>query len=272
VRNGESVGTSVARFADELKAWRQRHGWSQAELGEKLGYSGSHVSNIETMYRPSTAEFAKACDKVLGTPGTFERLQDDINKEAYPPWFSPFVHFEAKAARIHCWDNRNVTGLLQTEDYARSIIRGSNLGVSEAEIERDVAARMQRQQVMSRELPPYCWYVIHEAALRTVIGGATVMRDQMDRLADAVRSPRVVIQVFPSGMPNCPGVDGPVTIFDFEGEPSVGYAEGYRAGRTIESSPEVANLVLMFDHLRAAALSAGDSQRMIAAIRGDYDE
>jgi len=62
------------------------------------------------------------------------------------------------------------------------------------------------------------------------------------------------------------------TIFDFEGEPSVGYAEGYRAGRTIESSPEVANLVLMFDHLRASALSAGDSQRMIAAIRGDYDE
>jgi hypothetical protein len=47
---------------------------------------------------------------------------------------------------------------------------------------------------------------------------------------------------------------------------------GVPAGRTIESSSEVANLVLMFDHLRASALSAGDSQRMIAAIRGDYDE
>lgn len=272
MRNGESVGTSVSRFAGELKAWRQRHGWSQADLGDKLGYSGSHVSNIETMYRPPTAEFAAACDRTFGTPGTFERLHEDITKEAYPPWFSPFVHFEAKAARIHCWDNRNITGLLQTEDYARSIIQGSNLGVSEAEIERDVAARLQRQQVMGREVPPYCWYVIHEAALRTVIGGRMVMRDQMGRLADVARSLRVVIQVFPAAVPNCPGVDGPVTVFDFDGEPSVGYAEGYRAGRTIESSTEVANLVLMFDHLRAAALSAEDSQGMIAAIRGEYDE
>ena len=42
MRNGESVGTAAARFVDELRAWRQRHGWSQAELGDKLGYSGSH--------------------------------------------------------------------------------------------------------------------------------------------------------------------------------------------------------------------------------------
>lgn len=272
MKNGESPGTPVARFADELRAWRQRHGWSQAELGDKLGYSGSHVSSVQTMTRPPTADFARACDNVFGTPGSFERLHEDITKAAYPPWFSPFVHFESKAVRIHCWDNRNVTGLLQTEDYARSIIGAGNPDMSDDEIERDVAARMERQQIMRRELPPYCWYVIHEAALRTVFGGKAVMRDQMGGLLDAARSPRVVVQVFPSGVPNCPGVDGAVTIFDFKGEPSVGYAEGYRAGRTIEAPSEVASLVLMFDHLRALALSPADSQIMITAIRGEYDE
>ena len=70
----------------------------------------------------------------------------------------------------------------------------------------------------------------------------------------------------------CPGVDGAVTIFDFRDEPSVGYAEGYRAGRTIEVSSEVASLVLTFDHLRALALSPADSQEMITAVRGEYDE
>jgi len=272
VRNGESPGTPVVRFAAELRAWRQRHGWSQAELADKLGYSGSHVSSVETMTRLPTADFAKRCDQVFGTPGTFERLHEDITKAAYPPWFSPFVHFEAKAVRIHCWDNRCLTGLLQTEDYARSLIRAGNPGMSDDEVERDVAARMERQQIMHREQSPYCWFVIHESALRTTFGGKTVMRDQMDRLLSVARSPRVVVQVFPSGVPDCPGVDGAVTIFDFDGEPSVGYAEGYRAGRTIEASAEVASLVLMFDLLRALALSPADSQTMITAIRGEYDE
>ena len=96
--------------------------------------------------------------------------------------------------------------------------------------------------------------------------------DQMDGLLDIARSPRVVVQVFPSGVPDCPGVDGAVTVFDFDGEPSVGYAEGYRAGRTIEAAAEVANLVLVFDHLRALALPPADSQMMITALRREYDE
>lgn len=271
VRNGESAGTPVGRFAAELRAWRARQGWSQAELADKLGYSGSHVSSVETMTRLPTADFAKRCEVVFGTPGTFERLQEDITRAAYPPWFSPFVHFEAKAARIHSWDNRFVTGLLQTGDYARAIIRAGNLGVTDDEVERDVAARMERQQVLGREVPPYCWFVVHEAALRTTFGGRGVMRDQMGRLLEVARSPRVVVQVFPSAVADCPGVDGAVTIFDFGGEPSAGYAEGYRAGRTIEAPGEVASLVLMFDHLRALALSPADSVQVITAIRGEYD-
>lgn len=272
MRNGESGGTAVARFAEELRAWRQRHGWSQAELADKLGYSGSHVSSVETITRLPTADFAKRCDAILGTPGTFERFQEDITRAAYPPWFSPFVHFESKAVRIHCWDNRCLTGLLQTEDYARALIRAGNLSMPEDEVDRDVAARMERQQTLRREAPPYCWFVVHEAALRTVFGGKTVMRDQMDRLLDVARSPRMVVQVFPSGVPDCPGVDGAVTVFDFDAEPSVGYAEGYRAGRTIEAAAEVANLVLVFDHLRALALSPADSRTMITAIRGECDD
>jgi transcriptional regulator with XRE-family HTH domain len=272
VKNGESAGTPVARFAAELRAWRQRCGWSQAEVADKLGYSGSHVSSVETMTRLPVADFALRCDEIFVTPGTFTRLQEDITKEAYPPWFSAFVHFEAKATRIHCWDNRCMTGLIQSEDYARSIIRAGNLDASDDEVGRDVAARLERQQIMQRERPPYCWFVVHESALRTTFGSKTVMRDQMDTLLAVTQSPRVVVQVFPSGVPDCPGVDGAVTIFDFQDEPSVGYAEGYRAGRTIEAPTEVATLVMMFDHLRALALSPADSRRMINAMRGEYDE
>jgi transcriptional regulator with XRE-family HTH domain len=112
VKAGESAGTAVMRFAEELRAWRQVRGWSQAELGAKLGYSGSHVSSVERMERVAVAEFAAACDEALQTPGTFARIHADIAREAYPPWFSPFVHFEASATRVHNWDARSFTGLL----------------------------------------------------------------------------------------------------------------------------------------------------------------
>jgi len=107
------AGTAVENFADELRAWRERQNLSQAELGARMGYSGSHVSSVETMARVPTLEFGKNADEALGTPGTFQRLHVRITKEAYPSWFSPFVHFEARATRIHNWDNHCVTGLLQ---------------------------------------------------------------------------------------------------------------------------------------------------------------
>jgi Domain of unknown function (DUF5753) len=66
------------------------------------------------------------------------------------------------------------------------------------------------------------WFVVHESALRTTFVSKTVMRDQMDMLLEVTQSPRVVVQVFPSGVPDCPGVDSAVTIFDFQDESSIG--------------------------------------------------
>jgi transcriptional regulator with XRE-family HTH domain len=68
VKNEESAGTPVARFAAELRAWRQRYGWSQAEVADKLGYSGSHVSSVETMTRLPVADFAPTVRRDLQCP------------------------------------------------------------------------------------------------------------------------------------------------------------------------------------------------------------
>lgn len=270
--NGEQpVSTAVENFAEELRAWRERAGLSQADLGARMGYSGSHVSSVETMSRTPTAELAKKADEALGTPGTFTRLHARMTKEAHPPWFAPFVQFEAMAARIHSWDNRFITGLLQTEQYARAIIRAANAGVIDDLVERDVAARMERQQVLDRDGPPFCWFLLTESALRASFGGPTVMRGQMDHLAALCQRPAIRVQVWPSDAADCPGCDGPVTVFDLPDTGPVGYAEGYEAGRIIESPPEMAKLILLFDLLRAAALSPAESARLITAIRGEYD-
>jgi transcriptional regulator with XRE-family HTH domain len=271
VHGEQPVSTAVENFAEELRAWRERAGFSQAELGAGMGYSGSHISSVETMSRTPTLEFAKKADEALGTPGTFGRLHARITKEAHPPWFAPFVHFEAMASRIHSWDNRFITGLLQTSEYARAIIRAANAGIGDDLVERDVAARMERQHVLDRHEPPFCWFVIAEPALRAPFGGPAVMRGQMDHLLALCRRPAIRVQVWPAAVPDCPGSDGPVTVFDLPDAGPVGYAEGYEAGRIIESPPEIAKLILLFDLLRAAALSPADSARLITAIRGEYD-
>jgi transcriptional regulator with XRE-family HTH domain len=263
VHTEQPLSTAVGNFAEELRAWRERLGLSQAELGAQMGYSGSHVSSVETMNRTPTLEFAKMADEALGTPRTFKRLHASITKEAHPPWFAPFVHFEAQATRIHNWDTRCLTGLLQTEDYARSIITSGRPDLSPEDVERDVSARMERQQVLDGDEPPFCWFVIGEAALRTPFGGPQVMHRQLAKLAEYARRPRITIQVFPFAVPDCPGSEGPVSIFDFADSPSVGYAEGYQAGRIIEASADMARLVMMFDHLRAGALPPADSARFI---------
>jgi transcriptional regulator with XRE-family HTH domain len=263
----QAVSTAVENFAGELRAWRERLGWSQADLGGRMGYSGSHVSSVETLARVPTFEFAKQADEALGTPGTFGRLHGRITREAHPPWFAPFVDFEARAARIHNWDTRCLTGLIQTEDYARAIITSGRPDLSADDVEHDVAARMARQEVLDRDDPPFCWFIIGEAALHSGFGGDQVMRAQLAKLADYARRPRITVQVFPFATPDCPGSEGPVTIFDFADAPSVGYAEGYQAGRIIEAPADMARLIMMFDHLRAGALAPAQSARFIDQIQ-----
>jgi hypothetical protein len=234
-----------------------------------MGYSGSHVSSVETMDRMPTAEFAQACDKALQTPQTFRRLHADIARAAHPPWFTPYVQFEETCTRMHNWDPRCFTGLLQAEDYARAIIRAALPEASDEEVERELDARMERQRIFAREHPPSCWFVIGEAAFRTKFGTDEVMRAQIEHLVELAARPYIHVLIYPFSVPDCPGISGPATVFDFDGQPSVGYAEGYEAGRTIEAPNEIVKMVAMFDHLRAGALSPRDSASWTAGVRSE---
>jgi transcriptional regulator with XRE-family HTH domain len=250
----DAESSALASFAAELRAHRKRLDWTQVVLGDKIGYSGSFVSDVERGARPPALDFAQACDREFDLPGTFERWHDLIRREAYPTWFAPYAEFEATCTRLHNRDTRCFTGLLQTERYARAIISAAHPHWDDARIERDVAMRMDRQAILTSESPVSAWFVIGEAVFHTVFGDREVMRAQIDHVAKLAALPAVTIQVYPFSVPDCPGSDGPVTRFDFEGRPSAGYAEAYEAGRVIESPADLASLEELFDHLRASAL------------------
>jgi transcriptional regulator with XRE-family HTH domain len=267
----DAESSAADYFAAELKAQRAQRGWTQAETGEKIGYSGSYVSDIERGARLATLEIARACDRVFGTPKTFERWYEVAKRAAFPSFFAPVLSFEQEAARIHGWSVGAVPGLLQTERYARSVIQAGRPQADDAAIERTVAARMERQSILSRESAPLLWCVLHEAVLRHVIGGQEIMSEQLDKLIASASLPGIVLQVLPFTAHDHAGVEGPVVIYERPSAPSVGYTECHRGGRIVEDGDEVADLFTVMGMLRAAALPPRDSLVLLKEIRRELD-
>jgi transcriptional regulator with XRE-family HTH domain len=272
--------SSLLAFAAQLRAWRGRMGWTQVELGQKMGYSASLISGVESMDKPPTGEFARACDLAFGTPGfsedagtpgTFMTFYELVSREAYPAFFAPVVPFEREAVRIHGWELGSVPGLLQTEDYARALIRVSRPIDSDTAIDRLVAARIERQAILTRDVPPMIWYVVDEAVVRHVIGGPAVMSAQLDRIIDAAGTPGIVIQVLPFTADHA-GTDGPISIYEFAAAPAVCYTECYSGGRIVEQRGEVADLMTVISLIRASALPPRESRELIRQIRSQIDE
>jgi transcriptional regulator with XRE-family HTH domain len=265
-RDLDPAASPLAFFGAELRRLRIAAGLSQDDLGQAICFSGALVGRVEMAGRMPSRDFAERCDEALSTGGFFGRFRDLVKREALPTWFGPFVEYEEKASKIHNWDNRLVPGLLQTEDYARAVMRTGRPREGHEIIERDVSARLDRQAILARESPPLLWCVIDEAVLRRPVGGAEIAREQLKRLVEAADSISVVLQVLPSAVAENPGGDGPLTILEFDADPPVAYAEGWRSGRLIESSAEVADAVIVFDLIRAAALSRGASLDLLRAI------
>jgi transcriptional regulator with XRE-family HTH domain len=261
--------SALETYAAQLKAWRKKRGWSQGSLADKLAYSDSLVSGIETLAKTPTLDFAKRCDEAFDAPETFVSLHGLVSREAWPSYYAPVIDFELQAVRIHQWETRVVPGLLQTEDYARSVISAGNPRIAQVELDRKVNARLDRQRILERDKPPMYWTVVGEGALRQVIGSPAIMAAQLDRLFEADRSPDVVIQVIPFTAYDHPGTDGPMMIFDLPDATSASYMECNGGGMITEDSEAVADQMTRLNMIRAAALPPRESMALLQQIRSE---
>ncbi len=258
--------SALATFAGELKAWRERMELTQQAFADKLGYSVALVAAVEQCKRSPTVDFATRCDEVTGAPGTFVRWQTQVARESYPAFFAPVLAFEREAIRIHGWELGAVPGLLQTEAYAEAVIRARYASDTSAVVERIVAARMERQELLTSD-KPMLWYVVHEGVLRHHVGGRAVMADQLNKLIDLATSRRIVLQVLPFTARDHAGVEGPVTMYEFADAPTVAYTECYGGGRIVEDRQEVGDLGTVVSLIRSCAMSPADSLELIREIQ-----
>ncbi|YCK33032.1 helix-turn-helix domain-containing protein [Actinomadura sp. ATCC 39365] len=250
------------RFGRELARCRKERGLSQRRLADHVGCSPSLVGHIETGSRNPQLDFAQACDQLFALPDKdyFVRLCRRIHQSpSGPGWFLRWLEeIEPSAATLRTWDPLLIPGLLQTEDYARAIFRGHR-AILEAEVEEQVAARMQRQLILTRNSPPTLWVLLDEWVLRRSIGDPRVMADQLTHLAAVATNHNVTVQIVPADSPCTDGLMSGFVIAELADAPTTVSVESAGRGE-VSAEHELVSLIWgRYDRLRAEAYRPGES-------------
>jgi transcriptional regulator with XRE-family HTH domain len=255
-----------ALFADELRAMRKHAGLSREELGERIGYTGSTIANIEAQHRSATKDQAVRLDEAFGLPGTFARLEERLRGVPFSAGFRPFHPYEAEARTLRTFQHVLIPGLLQTEAYAR-VLSLAYPGTTDEEAEERVAARLARQAILDREDPPApkLWVLLDEAVLHRQVGDVKVMHNQLMHLERMARRPNITVQVIPRALPH-PGLLGAFVIAEPDDSGAIVYLENADGGQTVENADTVAHIALMFDALRTEALPGSASLSLIEEV------
>lgn len=187
----------------------------------------------------------------------------DAYADMLGPEYATLIALEADAETVRWYAAQMVPGLLQTEDYAREIIRATLLISPPGEIERKVKVRMSRQRVVD---DTHLSVVLDEAALRRTVGGPEVMKQQLRHLVEVASRPNIELRVIPSSVGAHPAVTGEFTILSFPemGAPDVVFLEHMTSNLYVEREAEVFLYTLAFDKLIAQAMAPQESSRLIA--------
>jgi transcriptional regulator with XRE-family HTH domain len=268
------------RLGIELRRLREQAGLTCEEVGHRLDCSGTRISRIETGRISIRPGDVRELLEIYGVTGTGADLLVQLAREArqkgwwhtygraLPAWFEAYVGLEAAAARFRDFQSMVIPGLLQTEDYARAVLRAAPSPGSADEIDRQVALRMERQNILAQPNPPDLWLVLAESVVRVKVGGPAVTRSQLRLLIDVAGRSNVTLQVLPFTTAAHVQPISPFTILDFPdaADPTVVYTEHLTGGLFLEAEEEVSRYTVVFDHLRAEALGTAASIDLIAGI------
>ncbi|HUZ23940.1 MAG TPA: helix-turn-helix transcriptional regulator [Streptosporangiaceae bacterium] len=273
------------RLAAELRRYRDLAGLTIEDVAQQLEWSSAKISRIENArvsVLPRDVKFLLRTYRLSDQDEAWDLLltlaRESRQKgwwqqygEAVPDWFEVFVGLEAGATTIWGYDAEFVPGILQTEEYARTVHRAQLIKATDGEIDRLVRVRLARQELLTSDGGPQLWLVLNEAVIRRVVGGAAIMREQLKRLIEASRLPNMALQIVPFGQGAHPAMDGSFNLLGFPEptDPNIVYIEYHTGALYLEKTAEVNRYSLMFDHLRAAALPVDDSRRLMARVAED---
>ncbi|WP_214325511.1 helix-turn-helix domain-containing protein [Nonomuraea sediminis] len=242
---------------------------SRMELG-RVGFKERDVADLLTLYGVTDDEARAAVLDLVKTanePGWWHRFNDVL-----PTWFQAYVGLEEAAARIRTYEVQFVPGLLQTKEYARAVVTAGSAGLGGEEISRRVDLRLERQRVLDKADGPIFWAVIDEAALRRPIGGAEVMRAQLEHLIEQMRQPNITIQVMPFSFGGHSAEGGAFSILRFPDQdlPDVVYVEQLASALYLDKREDVDRYTEVMERLCAVSTTPDETVELLRAIAEEF--
>jgi hypothetical protein len=235
---------------------------------------------METGQRGATARDVRdLCDLYAITDSAErERLMTLAREGKQQGWwqsfalpYTTFVGLEQEATAMTIFHSAVFPGLLQISDYTRAIHLVGVPRLDDAAIEERIEERRTRQQLLTRENPPQVEIMLDEAVLHRPLGGAAVMREQLDRILAVTKYPNVTVRVLPFGIGAHPALESNFIVLEFSGQASdIVYVEGLVGQIYVERQQEVDRYLLAVGELRDMALSTGDSAALLASMRDTY--
>jgi transcriptional regulator with XRE-family HTH domain len=280
-----SGGVAVQRLVlgSQLRRLRESHGITAEQAAEAIRGSHSKISRMEhgrvgfkerdvadllTLYGVTDNEERAALlnlAREANTPGWWHAYSDVL-----PSWLTPYVGLEAAASVIRTYQIQFVPGLLQTEGYARALIRQGS-AATEEQIARRGELRASRQEILRRPDAPQLWVVVDEGALRRPVGSREIVREQLEHLIEVADHPAVTLQILPFSAGAHSAMGGAFTILRFA-EPDLAdvvYIEQLTSALYLDKPVEVDSYLEVMEQLCLQAepigSTAGILRRILAA-------
>ena len=261
-----------------LRQLRTEKGLTVEDVAGQLLCSATKVSRAETGARRQTLRDVRdLCQIYEVAPETSAELMELARQAREPGWWAtyddrkviPFIGMEQEATSITCFGMYFLPGLLQTEDYARAIIKGIVPKIDPAILDQRVAARMRRQQLLDQPKPPRYRALLDEATLHRQVGSPAVMKAQLEKLLLYVQEEKATIQVIPFDVGAHAAMDSNFDYLEFESSPLPGlvFVESLVIQLYLDRPDQLKRYAEALEYLRDEALSPRDSAKRIEDIR-----
>ncbi|MBP2335354.1 transcriptional regulator with XRE-family HTH domain [Saccharothrix coeruleofusca] len=280
--NGASPTVYKRQLGLALTSLREDAGKTPEAVAEVLECSVAKIRRIEAGDVGVRASELKDLLEFLGATKQTRKHLEELAREArkrsprtaygsvLPDFFRKFFNLEQIAAEVLRYHSDLIPGQLQTPDYARALLEANPLH-DEQELDRLVQARQARQsRLTDGESSQRLHAVLHEAAVRTVVGGPDVMRDQLLHLRKLAAMQNVTVQVIPFSAGAHAASGFPFVLLRFpDNLGNVVYLENLTTAASIDAPKHVNEYEMVFRQAVGAALSPAKSSALLATVAGE---
>lgn len=279
----ESPAVARLRVRRELRRAREAMHYTQAQVAKALDWSLSKVNRIESGEVSVSATDLRALLEHYGVDdeSTVQQLQHDARTSRRQRWYtdpkyrehlnpatSQLLEFESAAAAIRVFNPIIIPGLLQTAEYAKSILDavvGEDLSIEVVRARLDI--RMQRyDQVLGRSDPPDYFVILDESVLHREVGGSKIMGDQLNHLLRVAEPANIRVRVVALADAAPIALLGQFTVLDLgdEGD-TVLYREAFLMDEISQVPERVHRHREIFERLWSLSMDEPTSAAVIAA-------